>query len=42
VFGRVDKTGLETVDALVAAGIGDGSDDGKPKAPIIIESIRLE
>ena len=42
VFGRVDKTGLETVDALVAAGIGDGSDDGKPKAPIMIESIRLE
>ena len=44
VFGRVDETGMAVVDRLVSVGVRadeDRSGDGKPKQPIVIESIRL-
>lgn len=42
VFGRVDETGLETVEDISVAGITGGSDDGQPKRPVTITSIRLD
>jgi peptidyl-prolyl cis-trans isomerase B (cyclophilin B) len=41
VFGRVDETGLATVEDIAVAGIAGGADDGKPKKPVTIKSIRL-
>lgn len=41
VFGSVDKTGMAAVDGLVAAGVADG-DDGRPKTPVTIKSVRLD
>ena len=40
VFGTVDEAGLATVGRLASVGISAG-DDGEPKRPILIESIRL-
>ena len=40
VFGRVDEGGLATLDRLTAVGVDGGGEDGKPKRPITIESIR--
>ncbi|MEI7914223.1 MAG: peptidylprolyl isomerase [Mycobacteriaceae bacterium] len=42
VFGQVDNAGLVTVDALTSGGIAGGADDGKPKEPIMIQSITIE
>lgn len=40
VFGEVAEMNLEIVDALVASGVADGKDDGKPNDPVTITSIR--
>lgn len=40
VFGTVDETGLAVVDRLVSE-VASGGEDGKPKRPITIDSIRL-
>ena len=42
VFGSVDDAGLATLDTMTSVGIASGADDGKPKSPITIESIRLD
>jgi peptidyl-prolyl cis-trans isomerase B (cyclophilin B) len=42
VFGTVDDTGMATVDEIVAAGITGDPDDGKPKKPVTVKSIRLD
>jgi peptidyl-prolyl cis-trans isomerase B (cyclophilin B) len=42
VFGTIDNTGLTTLDKIAAAGTADGSDDGKPKQSVTIESVRLD
>jgi peptidyl-prolyl cis-trans isomerase B (cyclophilin B) len=42
VFGTVDETGLATLDKIAAAGTADGSQDGKPKADVMIKSIQLD
>ena len=41
VFGTIDQTGLATLDTIAAAGVADGSDDGKPKQEVTIKSVRL-
>lgn len=40
VFGKVTK-GLEVLDALVAAGVKGGGDDGAPKDDVTIKSFRV-
>lgn len=40
VFGQVANKSLEIIDALVASGVADGKDDGKPNDPVTITSIR--
>jgi peptidyl-prolyl cis-trans isomerase B (cyclophilin B) len=42
VFGTVDQTGLATLDKIAAAGVADGSDDGRPDQDVTIESVRLD
>ncbi len=42
VFGTVDATGLATLDKVAAAGVVDGSDDGKPVTDVTIKSARLD
>ena len=42
VFGTIDETGLATLDKIAAAGVADGSDDGKPDQDVTIESVRLD
>ena len=42
VFGTIDDTALATVDKIAAAGVADGSDDGKPATAVTITSIRLD
>lgn len=42
VFGRIDQTGLATLDKIAAKGVADGSEDGKPTVDVRIESIRLD
>ena len=39
-FGEVDAKSLEIVDALVSGGVADGADDGKPRRPVTVTSIR--
>jgi peptidyl-prolyl cis-trans isomerase B (cyclophilin B) len=41
-FGQVDETGLSTVEDIAAAGVAGGGDDGKPKRPVTVKSIRLD
>ena len=41
VFGSVDETGLATVDQIAAAGVQDGTDDGRPTNDVTIQSVRL-
>ena len=36
VFGTVDETGLATVDQIAAAGVQNGTDDGKPTKDVTI------
>jgi peptidyl-prolyl cis-trans isomerase B (cyclophilin B) len=42
VFGTIDKTGLETLDKIAAAGTMDGGPDGPPKTNVNIKSIQLD
>lgn len=42
VFGTIDETGLETLDKIAAAGVEDGSQDGKPATPVTITSLALD
>jgi peptidyl-prolyl cis-trans isomerase B (cyclophilin B) len=42
VFGRVDDSGLATVDKIVAVGITGDPDDGRPKNPVTVTSVRLD
>lgn len=44
-FGKIDATGLATLDKIAAAGVvpGDrGADDGAPKTPVQIKSLQLD
>jgi peptidyl-prolyl cis-trans isomerase B (cyclophilin B) len=41
VFGSVDETGLATVDQIAAAGVQNGTDDGRPTKDVTIGSVRL-
>jgi peptidyl-prolyl cis-trans isomerase B (cyclophilin B) len=41
-FGKIDATGLATLDNIAAAGVDGGSDDGKPAKPVTIQSVRLD
>jgi peptidyl-prolyl cis-trans isomerase B (cyclophilin B) len=42
VFGTIDKTGLDTLDKIAAAGTADGGPDGAPKQPVQVKSIQLD
>ncbi len=42
VFGRVDETGLATVDAIAGEGITGDPEDGHPKNKVVVSSIRLD
>lgn len=42
VFGQVDRTGLATIDKIAAAGINGDPEDGQPKKPVMITSLRLD
>ncbi len=42
VFGKIDDTGLATLDKIAAAGTADGSPDGKPKLDVQVKSIGLD
>ncbi|HEX2283679.1 MAG TPA: peptidylprolyl isomerase [Mycobacterium sp.] len=42
VFGTIDATGLATLDKIVAAGVADQSQDGKPARTVTIVSARVE
>ncbi len=39
VFGTIDEPGLGVLDAIAAAGVDDGSTDGRPATPVTIESM---
>jgi peptidyl-prolyl cis-trans isomerase B (cyclophilin B) len=43
VFGTIDEAGLATIDTVAAAGTDDsnGTGDGKPKAPIEIQTVTV-
>jgi len=41
-FGRIDATGLATLDKVAAAGVDGGTDDGKPAKTVTIQSVRLD
>ncbi len=42
VFGKIDDTGLATLDKIAAAGTADGGPDGKPKLDVQVKSIGLD
>jgi peptidyl-prolyl cis-trans isomerase B (cyclophilin B) len=42
VFGRIDDTGLATLDKIAEAGVEGGGADGKPAQPVTIKSVRLD
>lgn len=42
VFGSIDETGLQTVDAIAAAGTQNGTQDGIPAQPVTITSVQLD
>src|SRR6185437_1348302 len=42
VFGRIDETGLATVDKVAQAGVVGGRDDGLAVTPVTIKSVRQE
>ncbi|WP_328355148.1 peptidylprolyl isomerase [Mycobacterium sp. NBC_00419] len=42
VFGRVDETGLATVDAIAGEGITGDPEDGRPKNKVVVSSVRLD
>ncbi len=41
-FGRIDSTGLATLDKIAAAGVEGAGDDGKPAISVKIGSVRLD
>jgi peptidyl-prolyl cis-trans isomerase B (cyclophilin B) len=41
-FGTIDATGLATLDKIAAAGVTDGSEDGKPKGDVLIKTVALD
>jgi peptidyl-prolyl cis-trans isomerase B (cyclophilin B) len=41
-FGKIDATGLATLDKIAAAGVDGGSDDGKPAMSVTMQSVRLD
>ena len=41
VFGTIDSAGLATLDTVAAAGVADGSDDGKPLTDVAIKSVQV-
>ena len=42
VFGKIDDTGLATLDKIAAAGVAGGGQDGKPKLDVQVKSIGLD
>jgi peptidyl-prolyl cis-trans isomerase B (cyclophilin B) len=42
VFGKIDDTGLATLDKIAAAGVEGGGQDGKPATPVNVKSIGLD
>lgn len=42
VFGRIDDTGLATLDKIAAAGVKGGGDDGPPSVDVRVKSIQLD
>jgi peptidyl-prolyl cis-trans isomerase B (cyclophilin B) len=42
VFGRIDETGLSTLDKIAKGGVLNGADDGKPAQNVTITSVRLD
>jgi peptidyl-prolyl cis-trans isomerase B (cyclophilin B) len=42
VFGSVDETGLKLIDQVALSGVTGSGDDGQPKEPLTVTSIRLE
>jgi peptidyl-prolyl cis-trans isomerase B (cyclophilin B) len=42
LFGTLDATGLATVGEIAAAGVQDGTDDGKPATNVTITSVHLD
>jgi peptidyl-prolyl cis-trans isomerase B (cyclophilin B) len=41
VFGTIDGAGLTTLDKIAAAGVADGSDDGRPALDVTIKSVQV-
>lgn len=42
VFGKIDDTGLATLDKIAAGGVEGGGQDGKPATPVTVKSIGLD
>ncbi|MBO0676620.1 peptidylprolyl isomerase [Mycolicibacterium sp. S2-37] len=42
VFGRIDDTGLATLDKIAQAGVGGGGEDGPPATPVKVTSVLLD
>jgi peptidyl-prolyl cis-trans isomerase B (cyclophilin B) len=42
VFGKIDDTGLATLDKIAAGGVEGGGQDGKPATPVQVKSIGLD
>ncbi len=42
VFGKIDDTGLATLDKIVAAGVAGGGADGKPALDVQLKSVALD
>jgi len=42
VFGRIDDTGLATLDKIAQAGVGGGGEDGRPANPVEVTSVLLD
>ena len=42
VFGKIDETGLATLDKIAAGGVAGGGQDGKPQTDVQVKSIGLD
>ena len=42
VFGKIDDTGLATLDKIAAGGVAGGGQDGKPQPDVQVKSIGLD
>jgi peptidyl-prolyl cis-trans isomerase B (cyclophilin B) len=42
VFGKIDATGLATLDKIAAAGVAGGGPDGKPATDVQLKSVALD